>query len=97
MTDEIDENGHFVLDRHVMVEIHLSGVTGVTMTGDATSNFAGLGIRRTTSRPGEWTTCGGPQPGDFEVGWDTNVGLEGAIYAREVSLKLHDAMPLSVS
>lgn len=97
MTDAIDENGYFVLDRHVLVEIHLSGVTGVSLTGDATSSIAGLGIRRITSRFGEWITCGGPQPGDFEVCWDTNVGLEGTLYAREVSFKLHDALALNVS
>lgn len=88
MTNEVDEKGYFVLDRHVLVNIHLSGVTGVTLSGDASSAVHELAIRRVEFKQGQWGMVAGPVPGDFEVRWESNYGLEGAIFARDVHFLL---------
>ena len=87
MTREVNSEGFFVTDKHVLVHIHLSGVTGVKLNGNSSSSIAGLGVRRISSGLPGWDTCDGPEKGDFEVSWDTNWGLEGALYARDVSFE----------
>ena len=88
MTDAADENGFFVLDRHALVTLHLSNVTGAHLCGNATSILAELGIRRVGVAPAGFSTCGGPTTEDIEVSFDTSYGLEGSIYAREVSFSV---------
>ena len=88
MTSEVDENGYFVLDRHALVILHLSGVTGVSLSGDASSNVLELGIRRVETEQAGWNTVAGPAIGNFEVRWESSYGLEGAIFARDVRFSL---------
>jgi hypothetical protein len=88
MTDEVDGKGFFVLDRHALVTIHLTGVTGVSLTGAADSIVEQLNIRRVEADHNVGRTVAGPVPGNFEVRWESAWGLEGAIFAREVRFEL---------
>jgi hypothetical protein len=88
MTEAVDAKGFFVLDKHAVVTLHFSDVTGVHLTGIATSILIELGIRRVAVAPTGFSTCGGPNVGDIEVGFETSYGLEGSIYAREVSFSV---------
>lgn len=88
MTDAVDAKGFFVLDKHAVVTLHLSDVTGVHLTGNAASILSELGIRRVRAAPAGFSTCGGPASGDIEVSFDASYGLEGSIYAREVSFSV---------
>lgn len=84
MTDAIDEKGFFVLDKHAVVTLHLSDVSGVHLTGNAASILSELGIRRVGVAPAGFSTCVGPTAGDIEVSFETSYGLEGSIYARKL-------------
>ena len=86
MTDRVDDRGYFILDRHALITVHLSGVTGFSLKGDASSTVFELGIRRLESNEDAWDTVAGPAPGDWEVRWESAYGLEGAIYARDLKL-----------
>ena len=88
MTNEVDDRGYFVLDRHALVSLHFSRVSGIALAGDAQSSIAELGIRRITTVPAGWETCAGPCAGDIEVSFDTNIGLEGSIFARDLTMSL---------
>jgi hypothetical protein len=88
MTDEVDANGYFILDRHALVTVHFHGVTGVSLSGDATSTIQELGIRRVRVDQAEWDTVPGPITGNFEVRWESSFGLEGAIFAQDVRFSL---------
>jgi hypothetical protein len=88
MTAEVDAKGYFVLDRHAVVSIHMSAVSGISLVGDAESGIFELGIRQLTIDPPEWETCIGPKAGDHEVCIETTYGLAGSIFAREVRLSL---------
>jgi hypothetical protein len=91
MTDRTDENGYFVLDRHALVTVHLRDVTGVSLSGDASSTIQELGIRRVAVEQAGWDTVAGPAVGNFEVRWESSWGLEGAIFARDVRFSLFPA------
>jgi len=91
ITNEVDEKGYFVLDCHALVTVHLSGVTGVSLMGDASSTIQELGIRRVVVSQTGWDTVAGPAVGDYEVRWESSWGLEGAIFARDVRFSLAPA------
>jgi hypothetical protein len=88
MTDAIDSDGMFVLDKQVVVVIEMHGVTGVSLVGDAQSIIFELGIRCIATAPSGFDTCSGPQPGTYEVSFQASYGLEGSIYSKELSVKL---------
>ncbi|MCF4127880.1 immunity 50 family protein [Methylobacterium sp. SyP6R] len=90
MTDQTDERGYFILDRHAQVVIHLRRVTGLRLTGDAGSIISELTIRRLPVTPSrsEWLTCNGPVQGDIEVAFGTSIGLYGSCYAKEAEFEL---------
>jgi hypothetical protein len=91
MTDQVNAQGYFILDRHALITLHLDGVTGVSLKGDASSTVFELGIRPVGTTAITWETVAGPRPGDWEVRWESAYGLEGALYARDVKLTLQDA------
>ena len=90
MTGEVDAPGYFVLDRHALVTLHMRGVTGLKLEGDAGSVIAELLIRRLPSlgAGSTWTSCAGPAAGDIEIAFDTSIGLHGAIYAKDMAFEL---------
>lgn len=87
MTSEVDEGGHFILDKHAVVAIRLSGVTGIAMKGDASAIISELGIRRLTVDTAGWQTSAGPKRGDFEVSFESSYGLEASVFARGLTFQ----------
>jgi hypothetical protein len=88
MTNAVDVSGFFVLDKHALVVIHLTDITGISLTGDATSIISDLGIRRVSTNSMAWQSVAGPGEGDFEVSWESSVGLEGSLFARGLRFSL---------
>ncbi|WP_343610221.1 hypothetical protein [Novosphingobium sp.] len=88
MTSEVDSQGFFVLDKHATVTLNAKGVTGLALTGEASATIARLIIRRVSAKPMGWDNAVGPEVGDIEIGWESSWGMDGTIYAREVSLSL---------
>jgi hypothetical protein len=88
MTKEVDAEGHFALDRHALVTITLSGVSGLSLTGDASTIIFELRIRRTSSNASDWPSCGGPEEGDFEVDFTSSYGLYGQLFSRSLALEV---------
>jgi len=90
MTDHVDAAGFFVLDRRASVTLHMRGVSGVKLEGDAGSIISRLIIRRldADAPASEWISCMGPASGDIEVTFDTSVGLYGSIFAKELEFEI---------
>ncbi|MDO7840728.1 hypothetical protein Q5H94_00175 [Sphingomonas sp. CA1-15] len=93
MTSQVDSKGYFVLDKHALVTLRLSGVTGIQLEGESGVIISDLGMRRLSVKPNGWHTGSGPEAGDFEVAWDSCVGFDGVIFAREVTLAFHPVEP----
>ena len=91
MTREVDAAGYFVLDRHALVTITLSGVSGIVLNGDASSIIFELRIRRISSALEGWPTCGGPEEGDFEIDFSSSYGLYGRLFSRSLAFEVTPA------
>jgi hypothetical protein len=91
MTSETDADGYFVRDRHAIVTLRLTKVTGLSLSGCSASIILELRIRQFEagrSAPVEWQTCGGPEEGDYEIVIDAAYGLQGTIFAKGVELEI---------
>lgn len=90
MTNQINDEGFYIHDRHAVVTFRLLGVTGLKLEGDASSVILQLSIRRLSATPNqsEWQTCRGPVAGDIEIAFDTSIGLYGSIYAKELVFEI---------
>jgi hypothetical protein len=86
MTSEVDAAGYYVLDRHALVTVSLSGVSGISLAGDASSIIFELRIRRLSAGAPGWQSCGGPEAGDFEIDFMSSYGLYGQLFARDLAL-----------
>jgi hypothetical protein len=90
MTDELDQHGRFICDRHAIVTLRMSGVSGIRLHGSAVSIIFDLKIRRLPSdeAASNWETCAAPAKGDIEITFDTSMGLYGAMYTKELEFEL---------
>lgn len=86
MTRDVDAAGYYVLDRHAVVTLSLSGVSGISITGNASSIISELRIRRLSANASGWKSCGGPEAGDFEIDFTSSYGLYGQLFARDLAL-----------
>ncbi len=95
MTDEVDQQGHFICDRHALVTLRMSGVSGIRLHGSAVSIIFGLKIRRLTANEAasDWETSVAPVKGEIEVTFDTSIGLYGSIYSKNLAFELQP-MPI---
>lgn len=84
MTNQVDAAGYHVLDKHALVTIGLSRVSGISLTGNASSIISELRIRRLTADASDWLSCGGPKAGDFEIDFASSYGLYGRLYGRDL-------------
>ena len=77
MTDELDQQRRFICDRHALVTLKISEVSGIRLHGSAVSIISDLKIRRLTAdeAASNWETCAAPVKGDIEVTFDTSIGL----------------------
>jgi hypothetical protein len=88
MTNEVDADGYFVLDRHVVVTLHFAEVSVIALNGNAAAIIFELRIRRLGADGKGWPTCPGPDAGDIEVSFESSYGLEGRITAKRLAFEL---------
>ncbi|NBW76562.1 MAG: hypothetical protein EBR34_12300 [Sphingomonadaceae bacterium] len=86
-TDKTDDRGYFVLDRHADVIFHFEEVRGVVLDCNPLSTILELGLRRVTAERLPILNTAA-EVGDIELAFDEVCGGSGAIYAREVSLRV---------
>jgi hypothetical protein len=80
MTKEVDEKGYYVLAKHVVVELVLETVSGLSLNGFSHQNVGfGIEIEKTDS--------------GFRLTLDDCYGLAGTIEAGSVSLRLTPGKP----
>ena len=73
MTDKIDEDGHFVLDRHVLVTLTLGEIKAVSLDHFTTTGIVGrMRITRADKR--------------YRIEWDSSYGVEGCITAKSLRI-----------
>lgn len=85
MTSEVDDRGFFVVDKHALVTIKLARVSAVSLTGNASSIVSRLTFSRARCDT-DWQSVAGPAADDIAVSWESSYGLEGVLYAPEVTL-----------
>lgn len=91
ITNKTDSNGYLVPDRQAAVTFSLTEVTGFHLTGTSASIVDELRVRQlgdVAYQPDAWTTCGGPETGDYEVEIVAIYGLDGSIFAKGIELAL---------
>ncbi|ACS55095.1 MULTISPECIES: hypothetical protein [Rhizobium] len=95
MTDKLDAQRRFICDRHALVTLRMSAVSGMRLHGSAVSIIFDLRIRRLTAdeAASDWETCDAPVKGDIEVTFDTSIGLYGSIYSKDLAFELQP-MPI---
>lgn len=81
MTGEVDADGYFVLDRHVVVTMELDDVSAFDCADyDVMPGIIGdLEIRRVGGR--------------FQIAWDASYGVAGSVTARQVRISLQPGKP----
>jgi hypothetical protein len=80
MTNKVDDKGFYVLDKHVVVEFILEGVSDLNLSGFSTQNVIfGLSLER--------------KEDGLLLDLDSSYGLAGAIKAKNVSIQLHPGKP----
>ncbi|MGO9483823.1 MAG: hypothetical protein ACLPX9_04440 [Rhodomicrobium sp.] len=80
MTDEVDDKGYFVLDRHVVVTITLEAVTHINLSD---FNLPGIIFELTVSSA----------DGDIQLTWTGSYGIEGTIRAKQARFSLQPGKP----
>jgi hypothetical protein len=80
MTDEVDERGYYVLDKHVVVTITLEGVTHVSL-----NDFNLVGII------GDLEVIA--VPGGVQLAWDGSYGVQGTLCAQQMRIDLQPGKP----
>jgi hypothetical protein len=80
MTDKVDEQGHFVLEKHAVVTLSLKEVTSISLT-----DFGLPGIihdlQITEASDGA------------QITWNSSYGVEGTLRAKRISISLQPGKP----
>jgi hypothetical protein len=80
MTNEVDDKGYYVLDRHVVVTITLEAVTYVNLSDfNLPGIISGLGVSAAE--------------GNIQLAWTGSYGVEGTIRAKQVRFDLQPGKP----
>ncbi|WP_167449095.1 Imm50 family immunity protein [Mesorhizobium hawassense] len=80
MTDKIDEDGYFILDRRVLVTLTLGEIRAVNLDHFTTIGIVGhMQITRTDKR--------------YRVTWDSSYGVEGCITANSLRIDFEPSHP----
>ena len=95
MTNEVDANGYFVLDKHAVVTFELSGIMDLQLEGFRAQNVLGqLILRRAPDRPERRHHMTlSPLREDIEVELEHCYGVFGLIRARSVSISIEPGRP----
>jgi hypothetical protein len=80
MTEQVDVQGYFVLDRHVVVTLTLDEVTDISLSQ---FNLPGIVSYLHITRAGD----------GFELTWDGSYGVEGTIRANRLEIDLQPGKP----
>jgi len=93
-TDQVDENGHIVLDKDAVVTFALDGIMDLQLDGFSHQNVIyGLKLQRATDR-GRANYYSMPQsPEDIEIELEPCFGLDGLIRAKRVSISFEPGLP----
>lgn len=96
MTDEVDAEGYFVLDRHAVVTVQLHQVSGLQMIYCPTPILSSLMVRQVSDEDlassdsfnaiKEVGFC--PRLGDFEVILENVYGVDGSLFCNQMSFEL---------
>ncbi|MDX8524996.1 Imm50 family immunity protein [Mesorhizobium sp. MSK_1335] len=80
MTDKIDKDGYFILDRHVLVTLTLGEIKAVSLDHFTTTGIVGhMRITRTDKR--------------YRIAWDSSYGVEGSITAKSLRIDFVPSHP----
>ena len=87
---EVDEHGHYVLDRHAVITFILQDILDLQLDGFSPQNVVfGLILKRAPPRPDRKHFCAfDPSPNDYELELEPCYGLNGLIRCRKVSVEL---------
>lgn len=81
MTKQVDEKGHYVLTKHIVVEFLLENISALSLTGFSHQNVIfGLDIEKTEA--------------GFRLTLDECYGLSGSLEAESLSVRLKPGKPL---
>ena|SRR5690349_10484292 len=80
MTDEKDEKGYFILDRHVVVTISLEQVTSISLTD---FNLPGIIYDLELSNSGD----------EVQIAWTGSYGVDGTLRAKRARIDLKPGKP----
>ena len=80
MSDRVDENGYYLLERNAVVTLRLEKVASLSIRGIRMPSIV-FGL--------EFATV----DGGIEVSWDASYGIDGQITARSVSAELVPGRP----
>ena len=80
MTDEVDDDGYYVLDRHVLVTLTLGEVRAISLDYfELTGIVSRLRITKSGKR--------------YRVEWQSSYGVDGAIVAKNLRIDFEDWRP----
>jgi hypothetical protein len=74
MTDNVDDQGYFVLEKHIFVDIILREVTYIALNE---FHLPGIVFQLHITKSGD----------EFDVSWDGSYGVSGTVRARQVSIE----------
>ena len=94
MTDAVDPNGYFVLDKHAVVTFSLDGVKDLQLDGFSHQNvIAGLILQRATNRGRSGYYAEPKDAQDIEIELLPCYGLNGFIRAQKVRISFVPGRP----
>ena len=95
MTDKVDEEGYFMLDRHAVVTFVFQEITDLRLEGFTAQNVIhGLRLRRVTLPLSTQDIGSIHRAGELiELALDDCYGLSGLIWARSVSVSFQTGKP----
>jgi len=80
MTNQVDDRGYFVLDKHVVVTITLHSVTEISLSDFDLPGI--IGSLEVTS-----------QDGVYQLEWDGSYGVSGTLSAKQMQMELKPGKP----
>lgn len=94
MTDEVDPNGYFVLDKHAIVAFTFTDIMDLQLDGFSHQNvILGLVLKRATDRGRAGYYALPEEDGDIEIELLPCYGLDGFIRAKKVAISFVPGRP----
>ncbi len=77
MTNQLDSSGHYILDRHVLVNLVMEGITDLSLSD---FHLPGIVSQLWIKKVGD----------SFRIAWDASYGVSGTITAKSVRIELDE-------